>query len=188
MIPEDNAGRWPPVYDFKELGKQIKKLVADGSIFNQFYHLKVDTNEFFQGDVLLLDNNPFYIDKEGDISLLEGEFKHWLILGNTCDLARDSSGTIPHLTHITPIIPIREDIPANLLSDLKKYKLYKKLYLPDWNGGLVHYYIDLTLINSVEKTYLVNHAQIAARLHFKTWLLLHSCLVRYLARDDGRHD
>ena len=66
MIPEDNAGRWPPVYDFKELGRQIKELVADGSIFNQFYHLKADKNEFFQGDVLLLDNNPFYIDKEGD--------------------------------------------------------------------------------------------------------------------------
>jgi hypothetical protein len=31
-------------------------------------------------------------------------------------------------------------------------------------------------------------ARVVARLQFPAWALLHACIVRYLARDDGRFE
>lgn len=192
MNISENLGRWPPIYDFEELGQQIKELINDGSIFHRFYTSKISEPELCQGDIVTLKNDPVYIDKDGDIAVIDEEFDYWLIIGNTCDLARDlsidSSLRFPHLTHISPLIQIPHDIPSQILANLKKYKLFKKVFIPKWGNEVNDYYLDLTIIVSIEKQCLVNHSSTAARLNFKTWLLLHSCLVRYLARDDGRHD
>jgi hypothetical protein len=192
MNVSENFGRWPPVYDFNELGQQIKELIDDGSIFHHFFIHGVIGEEFFQGDIITLKSDPVYIDSDGDVAIIDEEFQYWVILGNTCDLARDlskdTSLIIPQLTHISPLIPIPQDIPDDILGNFKKYKLYKRVFIPRWGSIGNDFYIDLTIINSIEKQCLIDHSNIAARLNFKTWLLLHSCLVRYLARDDGRHD
>ncbi len=192
MNISENFGRWPPIYDFKELGQQIKELINDGSIFHHFFVPDVNGAEFFQGDIISLKSAPVYIDSDGDVAIIDEEFPYWVILGNTCDLARflshDNTSKIPHLTHISPLIPVPHDIPDDILNNLKKYKLYKRIFIPRWGNENNDFYIDLTIINSIEKQCLIDHSSIKARLNFKTWLLLHSCLVRYLARDDGRHD
>lgn len=192
MNISENVGRWPPVYDFEQLGQQIKDLINDGSIFHHFFVSNLNKKEFFQGDIVSLKNDPVYIDKDGDIAIIDGNFNYWIILGNTCDLARnlttDSDSALPHLTHITPLIPIPHHIPASVLNNLKKYKLYKRIFIPRWGNEENNFYIDFTIMNSIEKQGLIDHANVTARLNFNTWVLLHSCLVRYLARDDGRHD
>lgn len=192
MNISENFGRWPPIYDFKELGQQIKALINDGSIFHHFFAPDVNGAEFFQGDIISLKSDPVYIDIDGDIAIIDENFSYWVILGNTCDLAQDlpqdSLLKIPHLTHISPLIPVPHDIPDGILGNFKRYKLYKRVFIPRWGNEDNDFYIDLTIINSIEKRCLIDHSDIKARLNFKTWLLLHSCLVRYLARDDGRHD
>lgn len=194
MNISENIGRWPPIYDFEELGSQIKALIDDGSIFYQFFTLHINKNEkaFFQGDIISLKNNPVYIDSDGDISIIEGEYSYWVVLGNTCDLSRslpiNEDSPIPQLTHISPLIPVPQETPESILDNLKKYKLFKRVFIPRWNDEKNDFYIDLTIMNSIERQCLMNHSEVLARLNFKTWLLLHSCLVRYIARDDGRHD
>lgn len=193
MNTSENIGRWPPVYDFAELGQQIKNLINDGSIFSQFYHSNTIEPNLCQGDIISLKQTPIYIDKDGDVAEIDEEYSHWIILGNTCDLSRelstDSSSSIPQLTHISPLIPIPKDTPSNVLDSLKKYKLFKKVLIPKWKADDDNdYYLDLTIIIPIEKQCLSLHSTVTARLKFETWLLLHSCLVRYLARDDGRHD
>jgi hypothetical protein len=188
----DNSGRWPPVYDFEELGKQINDLISSGTLFSRFYELRIPENTFYQGDIVSLNSSPVYIDKDGDIGEIDENFTYWLILGNTCDLARENNicneGQSPHLTQVTPLIPIESDLPMDILSNLKKYKLFKRMYIPGWQKSTCDYYLDFTLINSIEKNCLIKNAPVVARLHLKSWVLLHSCLVRYLARDDGRND
>lgn len=188
----ENAGRWPPIYDFEQLGQQIKDLISDGSIFCQFFVHTIDETSLFQGDIVSLKNYPIYIDRDGDIAVIDEEFDYWVILGNTCDLSRNmTSGresVFPHLTHVSPLMPIPNDIPTDILNNLKKYKLYKRVFIPKWGDEGNDFYIDLTIMNSIEKQCLINRSNVMARLNFKTWVLLHSCLVRYLARDDGRHD
>lgn len=188
---DNQSGIWPPVYDFEQLGQQINALIDDGSIFSQFYELH-NKDHLCQGDVVALKSNPIFIDEDGEIALIEEEYPYWLILGNTCDLAREnnSSGVIglPHLTHITPLIPLEEDVPPPILSDFRHYKYFKRMYLPPWERSLNHHYVDFTIINSVEKNFLVKKGTVEARMNFNSWILFHSCIVRYLARDDGRND
>lgn len=192
MNISENFGRWPPVYDFEELAEQIKALINDGTIFYDFFNPNINNSELYQGDIVLLQNDPVYIDKDGDISVINENFKYWVILGNTCDLSRDLTpnaiSTLPHLTHVSPLNPVPKDIPPDILNNLKKYKLYKRVFIPRWGEEENDYFIDLTIINSIEKQCLIDQSDIKARLTFKTWILLHSCLVRYLARDDGRND
>lgn len=188
----EDVGRWPPVYDFEELANVIKKLINSEELFKQFFKLYIKDTELLQGDIVNFKGYPCYIDASGDISALEQEYNHWMILGNSCDLARtslqaDSSLGLPHLTHITPLIPIDRNIPRQVLTDLKKFKLFKKMFVPSWSSNQ-NYYIDFTIITSIEKKCLLNNALVEARLRRNSWFLFHACLVRYLARDDGRND
>lgn len=187
-----NSNRWPPIYDFEELGQQINKLIKDESIFSQFYELQISNTELCQGDIIGFNGNPIYIDKDGDVSIIDEDYNFWIILGNTCDLSRtiaqSSNTAFPHLTHISPLIPIPTNTPPDIVGNFKKYKFYKRIFVPSWVTSQHDYYIDLTMINSIEKQCLVDKSKVAARLKYETWILLHSCLVRYLARDDGRND
>ena len=187
-----NINRWPPIYDFEELGQQINKLINDESIFDQFYELQILNTEFYQGDIINFSGNPIYIDKDGDVAIIDEDYDFWIILGNTCDLSRSiapsHSTTFPHLTHISPLIPLPLDTPPDIVGNFKKYKLYKRIFIPNWGDAHHDYYIDLTMINSVERQCLIDKSKVVARLKYETWILLHSCLVRYLARDDGRND
>ncbi|WP_310600578.1 hypothetical protein [Desulfobulbus sp.] len=180
-------GRWPPIYDFDGLGEEIKGLVSSKEIFNFFFFERNLEPILCQGDILKFAGQFPFVDELGNIKLLEEEYDYWMILGNTCDLQRDISS--PHYSHITPIIPLTTDTPGQIISKLQSYSTYKKFYIPSWGGGMAQgFYIDFTLICSIDKKCLSTFTELVARLTMKSWLLLHSCLVRYLARDDGRHD
>jgi hypothetical protein len=182
------AETWPPVYDFDELQGQIRSRVATGQIFQSFYTSgSLIEPALCQGDIIELDSDFPFIDQNRGISLIEG-LNYWIILGNTCDLyreIRDCSNT-----QICPLRPLPFDAPTNAVSELQNYKPYRKFYIPCWTPSktLLGYIADLTLICTVEKLCLIQHVSVLARMEKIPWLILHSCLVRYLARSDGRHD
>ena len=193
MNEYEDIGRWPPVYDSDDLAGVIKKLIRNGDILKQFYRIPTDqtADEFYQGDVVKYTGSPCYIDESGDISVFEQQFEYWAIIGNTCDLSRtmiEAKHTdCPHLTHVTPLIPLDKNTPAQIYDNLKNFKLFKRMIFPAWNGEQ-EYFINFTIISSIEKKCLVNNASVVARLMRNSWFLFHACLVRYLARDDGRNE
>jgi hypothetical protein len=182
-------GRWPPVYDFDSLALQIKELVSNHGIFEVFYQYSQQFDPALcQGDIVHF-RSPFpVIDKDGDISTIDNGYSNWVILGNTCDLDRDIHDA--EYSHISPLFELKSDEPERILNGLKSYGSYKKFYIPCWDQK-VHpgYLIDFTTMCSVHKSCLFNEklVSVLARMGRISWLLLHSCIVRYLARDDGRH-
>jgi hypothetical protein len=182
-------GRWPPIYDFESLAAQIKDLVGNHSIFDVFYQGQtLYEPQVCQGDIFQF-ISPFpYVDSEGDISTTVEGFSNWIIIGNTCDLLNENS---MEYTHIAPLFELQENESVKILNGLKSYKSYKKFYIPPWvDKQHPGYYLDFTHMCSAQRGCLENDALVvrSARMGRLSWLLFHSCMVRYLARDDGRHD
>lgn len=180
---------WPPVYDFDTLSTQIKDLVRSRGIFPVFYSSDVLTEQALcQGDIIQF-QSPFpVIDSEGDISTIDEGYSLWLIIGNTCDLDRDIQEL--EYSHISPIIEIDETVPPSLISGLMSYSSFKKFYLPSWSDSShPGFILDFTRMCSVHKSCIFNREQVtlSARMSYLAWLLFNSCIVRYFARDDGRH-
>lgn len=180
--------RWPPVYSLADLGTTIKESINSQEIFSYFYTTPLSEEpDFCQGDVVELETSFPYIDEAGDVAILEDDLKFWLVLGNTCDFAREINSI--RYTHISPVIPIDKSCPADIIDNLKHYQSYKKFYMPEWNHEqLAGYLVDFTMICSVHKEAITRLTNLVTRLDYRSWVLLHSCLVRYLARDDGRHE
>jgi hypothetical protein len=182
--------KWPPVYDFETLAGQIKELVSNYRIFDVFFQNDIVVNApLCQGDIVHF-KSPFpIIDAEGDISTIDEEFSNWIIIGNTCDLTREIQDI--EFSHLSPLIELRQDEPESILIGLKAYSSYKKFYIPSWNEK-THpgYFLDFTHMCSTHKSCLFNAnlVNLSARMGRLSWLLFHSCIVRYLARDDGRHE
>ena len=61
---------------------------------------------------------------------------------------------------------------------------------PAWDNALrdKHFTADLSTPAAARKAALLQHGNVVARLSRQGWVLLHSCLVRFLCRDDGRFD
>jgi len=155
-------------------------IVAEKKSDEYFSQKKVKTRK------VSLNSSPTYIDKDGDISIIDENYSHWLILGNTCDLTRENNSgkkELPHLTHVAPLTPIEKDMPENVLSDLKHYKLFKKMYVPRWNEYIADHYLDFTIINSIEKECLTNKASVDIS---KPIILAEICPERYNVID-GNH-
>jgi len=183
----DPICRWPPIYDFESLGKEINRLVANSAIFDIFFHTRNLDSGLCQGDILKYPGIFPFISENGDVQVMDEEYDYWAILGNTCDLARELPS--PHLSHITPLVPLGLDTPEEVFNGLCSYDSYKKFFIPTWDASIAPgFVVDFTFICSVDKNSLLRHSEMVARLTFKSWLLFHSCLVRYLARNDGRHD
>lgn len=179
--------RWPPVYDFEELGSQINKLVSREEIFDVFFLSQLSDEILCQGDILKFPGQFPFVDQDGNIQILEEEYDYWIILGNTCDLQRDLDP--PSFTHIVPLVPLVKEDPESTISGLRSYDSWKRFYIPNWDSiGELGFYINFTCICSIDKKCLSKNTELSARLTRTSWVLLHSCLVRYLARDDGRHD
>ena len=179
--------RWPPVYDFEGLGEEINRLVSTRDIFDVFFLKRNLDSNLCQGDILKFPGQFPFIDENGNITVIDEDYDYWMILGNTCDLHRNLDN--PHFSHITPLIPIDEDAPDGVVKGLQSYDSYRRFYIPSWDASTIHgYAIDFTSICSVDIQCLQNRTELTTRLTFNSWILLHSCLVRYLARDDGRHD
>lgn len=176
-----SISRWPTIYDFDNLQKEISSLLKRG-LNDGFYNIDPDLDNLYQGDILEVDLEFPFIDELGDISAYESS--KWLLLGNTCDIIR---ADLPY-TNIIPLESILPDIPVKTLSELKKYQSYKKIYLPDISKQHNGYTADFTQVCSIEKDFLLKNAKKLSELEYPSWVLFHSCIVRYFARDDGRKD
>jgi len=78
-------------------------------------------------------------------------------------------------------------LPIEVQQALVRYRNYKQFYVPAWsadNNGRWHV-AEFTHPVTAHKTGL-NRATVARRLPFAGWLLFHSCVVRFLARNDRR--
>lgn len=176
-----SSNRWPPVYDFKDLQSEIQSLIARG-LEDGFYKANPNFQNYFQGDIVEIDMDFPFIDENGDIASIQS--KKWLILGNTCDLTRDELV----YTNIIPLDELDNDVPSKIISDLKRFQNYKKVFFPDLTKEYQGYIADFTQVCSIEKKFLFNKGKKVSELEYYSWVLFHSCIVRYFARDDGRND
>lgn len=136
-----------------------------------------------QGDVLDFPNVVPCIDEHGEAAADE-EVSHWLVIGNTCDFHRDEV----EFTQIVPVYPLPTDIAPHRFQNLTEYRLSREFYLPAWEGAEEHkgFFADFTKPVTMHKN--AGRSKVVARMSREGWILLHSALVRFLARDDGRFD
>ncbi len=181
------ADRWPPAYDSHTLQEQINRL-REQKGFSETFYCQNELPFFCQGDIIRFATDFPFIDADGEISFIPNPDNLWLFAGNTCDFSK-KTGDFKY-THICPVEKVPEHTAEELQNGFYSYSTYKRFYLPVWQRTDTGrgYFIDFTQMCSVERDGLIRHAQLQARMSRKSWFLFHSCLVRYLARDDGRHD
>ena len=70
------------------------------------------------------------------------------------------------------------------------YRLSRAFYVPDWRGTRPEPVLAADFLRPValHKGAIGNQATVVGRVSQLGWMLLHACLVRFLARDDGRFD
>lgn len=180
-------GRWPPVYDADGLARVIDDLAGAPDFDARFWELRPwSASEVCQGDVVELDSAVPLIDENGEPAATN-DCLHWLVVGNTCDFARPVE-SVPW-TLIVPTVDIGEGVDARALSTFRGYRYSRRFYVPPWpRGDRCHRFGDFTRTVALHKTAFAGPARPVARMQLAAWVLLHSCLIRFLARDDGRHD
>lgn len=182
-----SIGRLGPIYDAADLKDTIEKLHTSSDVVGEFFGNEPADIPVCQGDILKLDSKIPFIDANGDAAATDNPSSLWQVLGNTCDLDRDI-GDVRH-TQLAPVALFQP--PQNMPVDqtLIQYKAYRSFYLPSApKTSPKHMLTDLTRPVTVDKRALLENAERIARLNDKTWMLFHCVLVRFLARDDGRHD
>lgn len=180
--------RWPPVYDAEELHLFLEELVRGGVVRDLYSsHPRVDEPAICQGDIVEFETGLPLFGEDLQPVVTDPPFRFWQVIGNTCDFDRSIS-EVPW----TQVVPIEEVQPlASLSPDIlvpyTRYQFARRFYLPPWPGAseLLRYSDFLSPVTA-DKTALPRHARVVARLNRKGWVLLHSCLVRFLCRDDGR--
>lgn len=186
-MPSHNEA-WKPVYDQQELTNTISRLRDDESFFSNFFlrSSQVAQNHERQGDILSLSSYIPFIGKGGVVKRSSGKQKYWMVLGNTCDNDRDINDA-PYL-QLTPVFELPE-LTRDQLQIWKKYSTFRYFYLPAWSKELEaeHFFADLTRPVHIPKLVAREVGGIEAILDHTSWVLLNACLVRYLARADGRN-
>ena len=181
-----SESRWPPVYDFEELAASIKGILGSGTLEKMLYDPSDVRPSFFQGDVIRLQAEIPFIGHEGEVRVEEAP-PFWAIIGNTCDF--DKSVEDAAFTQLTPVWDVASNDEVRDAVSLSSYRYYTQFYLPPWDStveGRV-YVADFLRPVTVHKN-AFRKANVAARLSRKGWFLFHACVVRFLARDDGRND
>jgi hypothetical protein len=180
-----NRGAWPPTYDSETLASQIQQLVSQGNLAKRFYIPDPRSlgQQRHQGDVVRFASPIPVIDSDGEAVALDN-IDFWLVLSNTCDLERDE-------VEWSAVIPIERlnlhAMTAERLDDLQKYRLGRKFFLPEWGATTGTCNIaDFLRPVTIHKKALMQRTEIEASMTDIGWLLFHCCLVRYLARGDGR--
>jgi len=180
----EQYGKWPPIYDAEDLANAIADLAARSDLEAVFFDPVTSGGPYCQGDVLQLTSGAPVIDTDGGPNLV-GEFKYWLAIGNTCDFERELADVA-----WTQIVPLRDVSTANAeqLATLRAYKPSRRFFVPPWPGlpDGEQYAADLLLPVALHKQAIGSAAQVVARVSRQAWALLHGCLIRFLARDDGR--
>jgi hypothetical protein len=179
--------RWPPTYDAEQLANQIDRLGKDLYLPQRFYAVDGGGGPVCQGDVVQLSADMPVLDEEGNAVTIQS-YDLWLVAGNTCDFERSLESV--RWSQIVPVSPVSDAvIGGREFQAARDYSSYRSFYLPPWpNRQGVHGVADLTLIATVDKRCLTGKAKVEARLGHEAWVLLHSCLIRFMARGDGRFD
>lgn len=175
--------QWPPIYDYEGLLQTIKRLKENGQLIKNFYSSDRE-RAFLQGDVIKLDAPELLINSNGQAEKLDSS-GFWVIMSNSCDLDR----SIEQVKY-AQLIPIElyQELSEDLLLRAKKYETSRTFYMPPWEDKqLVHGIADFCRPVTVSREALSKLALLVTRLNFHSWLLFHSCIVRFLARADGRH-
>jgi hypothetical protein len=190
--------RWPPVYDLEDLVNEIRRMARDERLERDFYEWRRDRSTLIpadvcQGDVVRLDSEVPVILEDGQPSVVEHPERHWMVIGNTCDLDRP----IDH-SRWTQLVPIESvgplvEVTVSQLAATRRYTQARRFYLPPWSqeSELRLNAANLLLPVAVDKRVLQGVTKVAtlqARMSRGAWVLLNACLVRFLARDDGRYD
>ncbi len=182
--------RWAvSAYDVNDLSQQIKRLCSSEFFPQEFYHSVPGPQPGLQqGDIVELSSGVPVIWKDGTPTAIEN-INHWIVIGNTCDF-----NGIPRKVQFTQLAPLvsvdAQKLPVSI-EDLKTYRASRTFYVPPWPnfGGSDGCIADLERIVSLHVDAVDNkHASRVASLSFQGWVLFHSCIVRFLARDDGRYE
>lgn len=82
-------------------------------------------------------------------------------------------------------------VPSPIVRALGRFETYRRFLIPAWpgdaDGATVLRIAELIHPVTVHKRALREQGRVVARMSHLGWLLLHACVVRFLARDDGRH-
>jgi hypothetical protein len=183
------TGRWPSIADRDDLKQVISEILDAGPEFDaRFYQTEAFVGGFAcQGDIVRLTSAAPCIDPDGNAIVTDATFDHWMIVGNTCDMHRDDEPR----SLIAPLVGLAEPVPDEQLHTLRRYEYSRQFYVPPWPGAEPqrHHLVDFMQLVTIEiAAFREDCACVVARLQFPAWALLHACLVRYLARDDGRFD
>lgn len=177
--------RWPPIYDATDLQETIRSLSSAKDGATVMYETSL--RDFScQGDILSLASELPLIWEDGKPAT-QGDFKDWLIIGNTCDLDRNLE-EVP-FTQIVPIVSVDlNSITPQLRQQFCTYAYSRRFFLPPWGTKTAEsiHFADFLRPVTIHRSALDTACSTQATLTRKGWILLHSCLVRYLARDDGR--
>jgi hypothetical protein len=183
----DAVDRWPPVYDEADLARVIEQL-ADRRLdyARKFYEHSNHDPAVFQGDVVAFSDGVPVFDETRQPNVVD-EFEWWLVIGNSCDMAREISD-VPW----SQIVPVHnlgslDEIDPVEVDRLRRYRLNRKFYLPPWDSAHICRVADFLRPIAIHRAALQSAPRVA-RLSRLGWMLLHANLVRFLARDDGRYD
>lgn len=179
--------RWPPVYDAEGLKAYISKLASTEADLHKVFYApsKTDGGAYCQGDVLELEMGIPCIDESGP--LIDGTSRYWLVVGNTCDFHREDAGW----TQVVPVDQLSLSDPEvkQTLPAARAYSYARHFFLPAWPGAPEGVLLSANFLRVVSVSKVgITRFQVVARMTRGSWALLHSCLVRFLARDDGRFD
>lgn len=180
--------RWPPIYDADDLAATIAK-VAGKHASSSLYATSVAGPPVCQGDVVELPAGLPVLDEAGEPLVLGPPFVFWLVIGNTCDYARSRDEAA--WTQVVPVYELQplDQVQPEVLAAFSSYQYSRRFFLPPWPGAASSLrYADFLTPVGVDKVAMTAKARVVARLTREGWILLHSCLVRFLCRDDGRFD
>ena len=180
--------RWPPVYDADELATTIQDLVTSGKLNACFFRSQASLEGICQGDVIELHAGVPLLAEDGQPAVHD-DVRYWMVIGNTCDFYRPLEEVA--WSQLVPLVDLGSDrdLSDGELATLRGYRYTRRFYVPPWSDAVKgrHHVADFLRPVAVHKKALTD-TTVMAGLDLYAWLLFHSCLVRFLARDDGRFD
>lgn len=181
--------RWPPVYDAEDLARTIQEMRERGDLEARFYMApSAASGSYCQGDIFSFTSPVPLVDEDGQ-AIAEGEVATWMLLTNSCDFDRNLDDVT--WAQMVPVDNLgkRSSISTTELGALRRYSQSRRFYVPPWAESTDPDICcaDFTRPVTIHRSALA-HGEIVARLSLHGWVLLHACLVRFLARDDGRYD
>lgn len=178
------SDRWPPIYDASSLADTIDEIVERDD-FSGFYDSVRNDPKVCQGDVIRLDSGIPLISENGE-PIADDAAEYWLVIGNTCDFERDRAAA--RWTQLVPIIDLGTDLISEKRTSIQRYQTSRAFFVPSWKLEVERSFFIADFLRPVtaDKAVFDEAASVEARLTRLGWILLHSCLVRFLCRDDRR--